>query len=89
MSLSLETKSKIISDFGCNHKDSGATEVQIAILTARIAYLQLHFMEHDKDNNSKRGLLYIISHRRKLIKFLKKKNIISYNNIINKLKLRK
>ncbi|SBT82064.1 30S ribosomal protein S15 [secondary endosymbiont of Trabutina mannipara] len=88
MSLSFEIKKKIISTFGRNAKDSGYTEVQIAILTAQISHLHNHFMENKNDHHSRRGLLRMVSKRRKLLEYLKKKDIVRYTNLIERLDLR-
>ncbi|MBX4180784.1 30S ribosomal protein S15 [Sodalis sp. CWE] len=87
MSLNIE-KTKIISDFGRNIKDSGSTEVQIAILTFQINYLQDHFIKHKKDHHSRRGLLRMVSRRRKLLNYLKSKNLARYKILVERLSLR-
>ena len=87
--LSKEAKQEIISKFGSNDKDSGSTEVQIALLTTRIVELTEHFKIHKKDHNSRRGLLKLVGQRRKLLKYLKRKNLESYRNLIKELGLRK
>ena len=87
--LSKEAKQEIISKFGSNDKDSGSTEVQIALLTKRITELTEHFKIHKKDHNSRRGLLKLVGQRRKLLKYLKRKNLESYRNLIKELGLRK
>ena len=69
MSLSVEAKAKIVSEFGRGENDSGSTEVQVALLTAQINHLQGHFAEHKKDHHSRRGLLRMVSQRRKLLDF--------------------
>ncbi|PLK58402.1 30S ribosomal protein S15 [Candidatus Palibaumannia cicadellinicola] len=89
MSLSINTKAKIISDFGRDAHDSGSTEVQIALLTAQISHLQGHFAEHKKDYHSRRSLLRMVSQRRKLLSYLKDKDITSYTTIIERLSLRR
>ncbi|QCI18344.1 30S ribosomal protein S15 [Buchnera aphidicola (Aphis nasturtii)] len=89
MSLStLNIKEKILK-YGKNDKDSGNTKVQIALLTYQINHLQLHFSQHKKDHSSRRGLLKMVSKRRKLLNYLKKKNISSYSLLIDKLHLRR
>lgn len=88
MELNFKEKQKIISFFGNNDKNSGNTESQIAILTSKINYLQKHFLKNRKDYHSKQGLLKSVSKRRKLINYLKNKNIKSYNNIIKTLSIR-
>ncbi|MDU8964092.1 MAG: 30S ribosomal protein S15 [Klebsiella oxytoca] len=74
MSLSVEAKAKIVSEFGRGENDSGSTEVQVALLTAQINHLQGHFAEHKKDHHSRRGLLRMVSQRRKLLDYLKRKD---------------
>ncbi|MCE1857647.1 30S ribosomal protein S15, partial [Enterobacter hormaechei] len=75
MSLSTEAKAQIIAEFGRDVNDSGSSEVQIALLTAQINHLQGHFSEHKKDHHSRRGLLRMVSQRRKLLDYLKRKNV--------------
>lgn len=89
MSLSLEVKAKIIADFGRNANDTGSSEVQIALLTAQINHLQGHFSEHKKDHHSRRGLLRMVSSRRKLLDYLKRTKIESYSDLIKRLGLRR
>lgn len=89
MSLSVEEKAKIVSDFGRDAKDSGSTAVQVALLTAQIGYLQGHFAEHKKDHHSRRGLLRMVSQRRKLLDYLKGKNVARYTSLIERLGLRR
>jgi small subunit ribosomal protein S15 len=71
MSLTAETKSHLITEFGQNSHDSGSTAVQIALLTERINRLQEHFSEHKKDHHSRHGLLRMVSRRRKLLDYFK------------------
>ncbi|MBS0032511.1 30S ribosomal protein S15 [Candidatus Palibaumannia cicadellinicola] len=89
MSLSFNTKAKIIADFGRNNYDSGSTAVQIALLTAQINHLQDHFAVHKKDHHSRRGLLRIVSQRRKLLVYFKNKDLASYTDLIERLNLRR
>ncbi|AIN47550.1 30S ribosomal protein S15 [Candidatus Palibaumannia cicadellinicola] len=89
MSLSINAKAKIVSDFGRYAHDSGSTEVQIALLTAQISHLQGHFTEHKKDYHSRCGLLRMVSQRRKLLSYFKDKDIASYTNLIERLSLRR
>ena len=84
----LETD-KIISDFTQNPKDTGLTEVQIAILTRRISNLTEHFKVHKKDQNSKRGLMKLVGRRRRLLKYLRSESPDRYQNVLEKLNLRK
>ena len=83
------TKDKIISEFQKKAKDTGSSEVQIALLTKRINSLTEHFKDNKKDNHSREGMIKLISRRRKLIKYLKEKNFKKYEEIIKKLNLRK
>lgn len=89
MSIEKEIKSKIISDFANKKGDTGSSEVQIAILTAKIENLKEHLLEHKKDNHSRRGILLMVAKRRKLLSYLKRKSIEKYNEILEKLNLRK
>lgn len=83
------TKQQIIEMYGQNEGDTGSPEVQIALLTSRIEHLNEHFAVHKKDNHSKRGLLQMVGRRRKLLSYLKDKDIERYRAIIAKLELRK
>ena len=74
MSLSTEATAKIVSEFGRDANDTGSTDVQVALLTAQINHLQGHFAEHKKDHHSRRGLLRMVSQRRKLLDYLKRKD---------------
>ena len=89
MNLTKEEKQEIISKFGDNEKDSGKAEVQVALLTARINKLTAHFSEHKKDHHSRRGLLKIVGQRRRLLDYLKKKDLERYRSVIKQLGLRK
>jgi small subunit ribosomal protein S15 len=89
MSLSVEAKAKIVSEFGRGENDSGSTEVQVALLTAQINHLQGHFAEHKKDHHSRRGLLRMVSQRRKLLDYLKRKDVARYTALIERLGLRR
>jgi small subunit ribosomal protein S15 len=89
MGLAKDVKQEIITKFGSNDKDSGSTEVQIALLTKRIVELTEHFKIHKKDHNSRRGLLKLVGSRRKLLKYLKRINLESYRTLIKELGLRK
>jgi len=89
MSLSVETKAQIVAEFGRDANDSGSTEVQVALLTAQINHLQGHFSEHKKDHHSRRGLLRMVSQRRKLLDYLKRKDVSRYTNLIARLGLRR
>ena len=83
------TKDKIISEFQKKTKDTGSSEVQIALLTNRISSLTEHFKKNKKDNHSRKGMIKLISRRRRLILYLKKKDLKRYEEIIKKLNLRK
>ncbi len=84
-----ETKQEIITKFGGNDKNTGAVEVQIALLTARINDLQKHFKANPKDHTSNRGLLKMIGQRRRLLKYVKNCDINKYRTLIEQLGLRK
>lgn len=89
MSLQKEKKQEIINEFKVHENDSGSTEVQIALLTARIEHLKDHFEAHKKDHHSRRGLLKMVGQRRRLLNYLKEKDLKAYQNIVKRLKLRK
>ena len=89
MPLTKDAKQEIIKTFGVSDKDSGSTEVQVALLTKRIEELTEHFKKHPKDNNSRRGLLKIVGQRRRLLAYLKVKDLMKYREIIERLNLRK
>lgn len=89
MALTKEVKDLIIKDFAKNDKDTGSTEVQIAILTKEINVLTEHMKEHKHDYHSKRGLLKKVGQRKSLLRYLAKKDIASYREVIKKLGLRK
>ena len=83
------TKDKIISEFQKKTKDTGSSEVQIALLTKRINSLTEHFKKNKKDNHSKIGMVKLISRRKNLLSYLKKENLKKHEEIIKKLNLRK
>jgi small subunit ribosomal protein S15 len=89
MSVTAETKQKIIKEHAQSKGDTGSPEVQVAILTERIRNLTEHFKDHHKDNHSRRGLLMMVNKRRSLLAYLKKKDVERYNALIQKLGLRK
>ena len=89
MSLSVEAKAKIVAEFGRDAKDTGSSEVQIALLTAQINHLQSHFAEHKKDHHGRRGLLRMVSRRRKLLDYLKRTDLAKYLETIARLGLRR
>lgn len=84
-----ETKQAIIVKHGANDKDTGKTEVQIALITARITMLTEHLKLHTKDHSSRRGLLKLVGQRRSLLKYLKNEKLEAYRGLIAELKLRK
>ena len=81
--------SDLVSKFGANPKDSGSTEVQIAIFTARIEKLKQHLDVHTKDNHSRRGIMLMVAKRRKLLTYLKRKDNDKYQHVLKELNLRK
>jgi small subunit ribosomal protein S15 len=89
MSFNAADKAKVVSEFQRAQGDTGSPEVQVALLTNRINYLTGHFKEHAKDHHSRRGLLRMVSRRRKLLDYLKGKSPESYRALIDKLGLRK
>lgn len=89
MSLSAAKKAEIVAQYGRNADDTGSTEVQVALLTAQINHLQGHFAEHKKDHHSRRGLLRMVSHRRKLLDYLKREKVERYSSLIERLGLRR
>lgn len=89
MTLDKEKKQEIISQFRRFEGDTGSPEVQIAILTNRISYLTDHFKSHKKDFSSRRGLLKLVSQRRKLLDYLKENDFQRYKEVINRLNIRK
>ena len=89
MSVTAERKQELIQDNARNSGDTGSPEVQVAILTERIANLTEHFKTHAKDNHSRRGLLMLVNKRRSLVDYLKGKDEARYNALIAKLGLRK
>jgi small subunit ribosomal protein S15 len=87
--LSAAAKKEVIERFKVHEKDTGSPEVQIALLTSRIQYLTDHFKIHKKDHHSRRGLLKLVGQRRRLLNYLKKKDVEKYQNLIRELGLRK
>lgn len=84
-----EVKNEIINNYKLHEQDTGSPEVQVALLTNRIKYLTEHFKVHKKDFHSRRGLLKLVGQRRSLLKYLKRKDIDRYRNILKGLGLRK
>lgn len=89
MTITAERKTDLIKEHARAEGDTGSPEVQISILTERIANLTEHFKTHAKDNHSRRGLLMMVNNRRSLLDYLKKKDAQRYNDLIAKLGLRK
>lgn len=89
MGLDTELKREIIDRFRLHEADTGSPEVQVAILSERISYLTGHFKSHAKDHHSRRGLIKLVGQRRRLLNFLKNKDIERYRTLIEQLGLRK
>lgn len=89
MSLEKERKQELIGQYKTHNTDTGSADVQIAILSERISYLTDHFKVHAKDHHSRRGLLKLVAQRRKLLDYLKSKEKSRYENIIERLGIRK
>ncbi len=89
MPLNKEETLKIVSTFGANEKDTGRTDVQIALLTKRIEELTEHLKIHKKDHSSRRGLLKMVGDRRSLLKYLRRVDLERYRTILEQLNLRK
>ena len=89
MSITVEEKARVIKEFGTAAGDTGSPEVQVAILSSRIATLTEHFKTHKKDNHSRQGLLKMVSQRRRLLDYVKSRDVARYQAIIEKLGLRR
>ena len=89
MSITQEDKNTVIKDYATKQGDTGSPEVQVAILTKRIANLTEHFKTHKKDNHSRRGLLKMVSLRRKLLDYVREKDEIRYKELIKRLEIRR
>ena len=89
MSLSVERKAEVIKSYASKPEDTGSPEVQVALLTERINGLTDHFKMHKKDNHSRRGLLKMVSQRRQLLDYMKRKDPSRYLKIIERLELRR
>lgn len=89
MALNRQEKDAIIEEHKSAEGDTGSTEVQVALLTANINKLQGHFADHKKDNHSRRGLIRMVNQRRKLLDYLKSKDLVRYAALIKKLGLRR
>ena len=86
--MSIDTQA-IIKEYQKDASDTGSADVQVALLTARIKHLTEHFKTHKKDHHSRRGLLHLVSQRKKLLSYVKNHDIASYSNLISRLGLRK
>lgn len=89
MTMNAEAKKEVITTYAHHDTDTGSPEVQIALLSARITYLTEHFKSHKKDHHSRRGLLKLVGQRRRLLNYIKNKNIDTYRELIQKLGIRK
>jgi small subunit ribosomal protein S15 len=89
MPLVKEQKDTIITDFRTHDVDTGSSEVQIALLSARISYLTEHFKTHKKDHHSRRGLLKLVGRRRRLLDYLRRQNHERYQRVIARLGIRR
>jgi len=87
--LATEKKQEIINNFKKHESDTGSPEVQIAILTARIVYLTEHFKIHKKDHHSRRGLLKLVGQRRRMLDYLKSRELDRYKKVIEQLGIRR
>ncbi len=89
MALDTQTKAEVVKQFQRFPGDTGSPEVQVALLSARIEQLSRHFKEHKHDYHSRQGLLKMVSNRRKLLNYLRKQDLARYQDLINRLGLRK
>jgi len=89
MSITAERKSELIKEYATKKDDTGSPEVQIAVLSERIANLTEHFKTHNKDNHSRRGLLKMVSQRRRLLDYVRGKDEARYKSLIERLGLRR
>jgi small subunit ribosomal protein S15 len=89
MALDAAAKEQIVKDYQTSEGDTGSPEVQVALLTANIQKLQGHFSEHHKDHHSRRGLIRMVNQRRKLLDYLKRKDVNRYADLIKRLGLRR
>lgn len=85
----IASKDQIIADFRRHEHDTGSPEVQVALLTKRIEYLTDHFKVHAKDHHSRRGLLMLVGQRRRLLEYLRRKDLARYRTLIERLGLRR
>ena len=88
MPLKKEEKESIVSKFGENNTDTGSSSVQIALLTSRIGQLTEHVNNNKKDNHSRRGLVMLVGQRKRLMKYLRRKDLEKYEKVVNELKIR-
>ena len=89
MGIALQRKRELMSQFRVHEQDTGSPDVQIALLSERIDYLTEHFKTHTKDHHSRRGLLKLVGHRRRLLDYLKRQDSERYKGIIDRLGLRR
>lgn len=89
MSITADRKQELIKEYATNSGDTGSPEVQVAVLTERIRNLTEHFKTHGKDNHSRRGLLKMVSQRRRLLDYVKSKDVSRYQDLIGRLGIRR
>ncbi len=89
MGVALQRKKELLEQFGHHSTDSGSPEVQVALLSERIAYLTEHFKVHKKDHHSRRGLLQLVGQRRRMLDYLKRQDTDRYQKVIGRLGLRR
>jgi small subunit ribosomal protein S15 len=89
MSITVERKKELISDYGAKEGDTGSPDVQVAVLSERISNLTEHFKTHVKDNHSRRGLIKLVSQRRRLLDYIKATDGKRYESLISRLGLRR
>lgn len=89
MSITPERKAELIKEYATKSGDTGSPEVQVAVLTERIANLTEHFKSHGKDNHSRRGLLKMVSQRRRLLDYVKRNDVARYRDLIGRLGIRR
>ena len=88
LSISKERPAELMAEFGKNPQDSGSAEVQVAILSERIKNLTEHLKEHPKDHHTRRGLLMLVGKRRRLLVYIKNRDVLEYRELIKKLGIR-
>lgn len=88
LSISKERTAELMAEFGKNPQDSGSAEVQVAILSERIKNLTEHLKEHPKDHHTRRGLLMLVGKRRRLLVYIKNRDVLEYRDLIKKLGIR-